>query len=45
MSIRCKVCNSSKIANPDQKNSDVNWDCHTCGNLIDGDGHIVTSVK
>ncbi|MDH3656641.1 MAG: hypothetical protein OEM77_00685 [Nitrosopumilus sp.] len=45
MSIRCKVCNSSKIANSDQRNSDVNWECQTCGNLIDDDGNIVTSVK
>jgi hypothetical protein len=45
MSIRCKVCNSSKIANSDQKNSDVNWECQTCGNLIDDEGNVVTLVK
>ena len=45
MSIRCKVCNSSKIVNSDQRNSGVNWECQTCGNLIDDDGNIVTSVK
>jgi hypothetical protein len=43
MSIRCKVCNASKITNPDQINPNINWECLTCGNLLDVNGYIVTS--
>ncbi|EIJ66998.1 hypothetical protein BD31_I1441 [Candidatus Nitrosopumilus salaria BD31] len=42
MSVRCKVCNASKIVNSDQTNSDVNWECQTCGNTVDSNGHIVS---
>ena len=43
MSLRCKVCNASKITNTDQINSKVNWECQTCGNTLDIDGYIVAS--
>ncbi len=43
MSIRCKVCNASKITNSDKTISNVNWECQTCGNLLDANGYIVTS--
>ena len=43
MSIRCKVCNASKITNADQINPNVNWECQSCGNLLDANGNIVTS--
>ena len=45
MSIRCKVCNSSKISNTEQEKSDMNWECQTCGNVIDNHGNVVTSIK
>jgi ribosomal protein L37AE/L43A len=40
MSTRCKVCNSAK--NTSQENSDMNWECENCGNLLDSKGHIAT---
>ena len=40
MSIRCKVCNTSKIANIDHMNDDCKWECDTCGNLLDAHGKI-----
>jgi len=43
MSIRCKVCNSSKVTDSNQKHSDTNWECQTCGNILDVNGHIVTA--
>lgn len=43
MSIRCKVCNASKITNTVQITSDINWECQSCGNLLDAHGFIVTS--
>ena len=44
MSVRCKVCNASKISNTEQKNYSINWECQTCGNVLDIDGNIATSV-
>ncbi len=42
MSSRCKVCNATN-PNADQKNSDTNWMCQNCGNLLDVNGYIVAS--
>ena len=42
MSIRCKVCNTTR-SNLDQAKSDITWTCQTCGNMLDVDGRIVTS--
>ncbi len=42
MSIRCKVCNASKIAGTDQSSPDAGWECPSCGNLLDANGHIST---
>lgn len=42
MSIRCKVCNASKITN-NQIIHDINWECQSCGNLLDANGYIVSS--
>ena len=43
MSMRCKVCNSSKTANTDQTNDDDGWECNTCGNLLDAHGKVIQS--
>lgn len=43
MSIRCKVCNSTKINVNNKLNSDVNWECQTCGNVLDVNGCVVAS--
>jgi ribosomal protein S27E len=43
MSIRCKVCNTAKIIVANKLTSDVNWECQTCGNTLDVNGHIVAS--
>jgi len=45
MSMRCKVCNALKITNIDQMNSNVNWECQTCGNLLDANGHVIMVEK
>jgi len=42
MSSRCKVCNTLKTANTDQISNDGKWECKTCGNLLDAQGHVVT---
>jgi hypothetical protein len=42
MSMRCKVCNTSRITNSDQTSSDAKWECQTCGNLLDASGNVVT---
>ena len=42
MSIRCKVCNSSKISNKNIVNSTVSWECQNCGNVLDANGFVVT---
>lgn len=41
MSMRCKVCNTSRITHSDQINSDAKWECQTCGNLLDANGYVV----
>ena len=43
MSIRCKVCNASKIVSTDPINPNINWECQSCGNLLDVNGFIVAS--
>ncbi len=43
MSIRCKVCNTSKIIPNDKVNSNVKWECQTCGNVLDMNGHVISS--
>ncbi|MFB5620689.1 MAG: hypothetical protein ACE5RC_06120 [Nitrosopumilus sp.] len=40
MSARCKVCNTSKNA---QEISDDKWECKTCGNTLDEQGHVIAS--
>ncbi|MGY5143679.1 MAG: hypothetical protein ACW9XH_04275 [Candidatus Nitrosopumilus sp. bin_32a] len=42
MSVRCKVCNTSKNVN-DQTDSDETWECKTCGNTLNAQGHVVAS--
>ena len=41
MSIRCKVCNATKFLNVDKLDSDTTWECLTCGNIVDANGHVV----
>ncbi|MDH3361544.1 MAG: hypothetical protein OEL56_04005 [Nitrosopumilus sp.] len=41
MSIRCKVCNTTKIVDA-KTNSHVNWECQTCGNTVDAHGNVVS---
>ncbi|MDH3313593.1 MAG: hypothetical protein OEM28_10670 [Nitrosopumilus sp.] len=43
MSNRCKVCNAPKVTSIDQINNDGKWECKTCGNLLDAQGHVVQS--
>jgi len=43
MSNRCKVCNTPKVTSIDQINSDDKWECKTCGNLLDAQGHVIQS--
>ena len=43
MSIRCKVCNASKIVSTDPINPIINWECQSCGNLLDVNGYVVAS--
>lgn len=42
MSIRCRVCNAVKIIDSTQIETDSMWECKTCGNILDGEGHINT---
>jgi len=37
---RCKVCNTRNI---DPANSNFQWECKTCGNLIDVKGQVVST--
>ena len=41
MSARCKVCNALRVANTDNTND--NWECQTCGNLIDIHGNVIVA--
>ena len=41
MSVKCKVCNTSKITKNIQDNNDDNWECQTCGNMLDSTGHVL----
>jgi hypothetical protein len=43
MSMRCKVCNASKIENNDKINPSISWECQSCGNLLDVNGYVVAS--
>ena len=43
MSVRCKVCNTSKTTNADQVNNYDKWECDTCGNILDANGKVVQS--
>ena len=45
MSIHCKVCNTLKNPNGGKLNSNTTWECQTCGNLVDANGHIITLEK
>jgi transcription elongation factor Elf1 len=42
MSMRCKVCNTSKISNVGIVNSNSSWECQNCGNILDANGRIAT---
>jgi hypothetical protein len=42
MSIRYKVCNTLKIIN-EQIKSNFTWECKTCGNILDAQGHVIVS--
>jgi len=42
MSIRCKVCNTSKSI-IDQTKANHTWECKTCGNMLDEQGHVIVS--
>ena len=42
MSVRCKVCNTSKITNDQIKSNEI-WECKTCGNTLDAQGHVIAS--
>ena len=41
MTVRCKVCNTSRITDKEHK-SDEKWECQMCGNLLDIDGYVKT---
>jgi len=43
MSVKCKVCNTSRISDGNQLMSDEKWECHICGNLLDVNGNIHSS--
>ena len=43
MSARCKVCNTLKTIKNIQTNNDSKWECQTCGNLLDAQGHVIVS--
>jgi len=45
MSIRCKVCNTSKITNEKHAKSNEEWECQICGNSLDTDGNVITLEK
>ena len=42
MTVRCKVCNTSRITDKEHNKSDEKWECQICGNLLDIDGHVKT---
>ena len=41
MSIRCKVCNTTKSTT--EENSNLNWECQVCGSLLDSKGRIASA--
>jgi len=43
MSLRCKVCNTSGGMNENQISCNGEWECHTCGNMLDVDGNVSSS--
>jgi hypothetical protein len=43
MSLRCKVCNTPSTKN--QMSCNEEWECHTCGNILDIKGNVSTSEK
>ena len=44
MSICCKVCNTAKKS-PNQKDSNTNWKCTICDNLLDANGNVITTEQ
>ncbi len=44
MSVRCQVCNTTKIPKVDKLNSNTSWECQTCGNLVDANGLVVSTT-
>jgi len=40
MSLRCKVCNTSGGINANQISCNGEWECQTCGNILDVDGNV-----
>ncbi|MGY5150605.1 MAG: hypothetical protein ACW9W3_11165 [Candidatus Nitrosopumilus sp. bin_68KS] len=45
MSLRCKVCNTSSGISTDQTSCNGEWECQTCGNILDMNGHVSTLEK
>jgi len=45
MSVRCKVCNTSRITNKKHTKADEKWECQTCGNLLNANGYVETIQK
>ena len=45
MTVRCKVCNTSKIANDVEGESTEIWECKICGNVLDVNGFVIVSEK
>ena len=41
MSLRCKVCNASSDTNLISCNGE--WECQTCGNILDVNGNVIPS--
>jgi hypothetical protein len=43
MSMRCKVCNTSSSISANQTSCNGEWECKTCGNLLNSQGYISSS--
>ncbi len=45
MSLRCKVCNTSSSISVEQTSCNGEWECQTCGNILDINGHVKNLEK
>ncbi|MDW7641605.1 MAG: hypothetical protein SCG72_04285 [Nitrosarchaeum sp.] len=43
MSVRCRVCNTPRASNVEHTKLNVNWECSSCGNILDANGYVVPS--